>query len=53
MFLSKKSDEVIFAIFANFNLDFGTLGIGIVQIGLAFLELGYMQILVNLAVLFL
>ena len=54
MFLVKKSDEVIFAIFLRILIAiFGALGIGIVQIGLAVLKLGYLQILVNSLVLFL
>ena len=39
----------------NFNYDFGTIGIGIAEIRLTFelaiLEIGYMQILVNLTII--
>ena len=51
----EKRIKQFFPFFEIFNRNFGTLGKEIVKIkfGFAVLELGYMQILVNLAVLFL
>ena len=56
-FLVMKSDEVICTIFREMRCRFGTLSIGIAEIGFQIwtpvLELGNIQNLVNLAVLFL